>query len=98
MTQREYTVYILRCADDTLYTGITPELERRIECHNSGKGAKYTRSRRPVRLIASWRGFDYGEALRTEAAIKRLRRAQKERLIECSADRELLLRQLNREK
>lgn len=74
-------VYILRCADDTLYTGITADLERRLAAHNSGKGAKYTRGRGPVTLLYREAVADHSAALRREAAIKRLSRAEKLELI-----------------
>ncbi len=73
-----YTVCILRCGDGTLYTGCTNDLERRLKPHRSGKGAKYTRSRLPVELVYTERAENKSQALRREAAIKRLSR--KERL------------------
>lgn len=76
-----YYVYILRCADGTLYTGITDDVERRVAVHNSGKGAKYTRGRGPVEPVYRERCPDKPTALRREAAIKRLRRAEKLGLI-----------------
>ncbi|MCD8375770.1 MAG: glutamate--tRNA ligase family protein, partial [Oscillospiraceae bacterium] len=76
-----YTVYILRCRDDTLYTGITTDLARRLEEHNSGRGAKYTRGRGPV-TPAYWEiQPDKSAALRREAAIKALSRREKLALI-----------------
>ncbi len=74
-------VYILRCADDTLYTGYTKDLARRVQTHNEGKGAKYTRARRPVTLAYHEVCRDKSEALRREAAIKKLTRAEKLDLI-----------------
>lgn len=76
-----YYVYILRCADGTLYTGYTDDVERRLRVHNSGKGAKYTRSRRPVALAYAEEWPDKSAALKREAAIKQLRRADKLALI-----------------
>ena len=76
-----YYVYILRCADGTLYTGYTDDVERRLRAHNSGKGAKYTRSRRPVALAYAEEWPDKSAALKREAAIKRLSRAEKLTLI-----------------
>lgn len=70
-------VYILRCADGTLYTGWTTDLNRRLAAHNAGSGAKYTRSRRPVALLYSEECASRGAALRRESAVKRLTRAQK---------------------
>ena len=78
-----YYVYILKCADDTLYTGITTELERRVEEHNgSEKGAKYTRVRRPVRLVYSEEYLDRSTASKREYEIKKkMNRAKKLALI-----------------
>lgn len=76
-----YYVYILRCADGTLYTGITDDVERRVAAHNSGKGAKYTRGRGPVEPVYREQCPDKPSALRREAAVKRLRRAEKLALI-----------------
>lgn len=71
-------VYLLRCADGTLYAGITTDLERRLAEHNGeGPGARYTRSRRPVELVYAEPALNRAEAARREAAIKRLDRAQK---------------------
>lgn len=72
-----YWVYILRCADDTLYTGISNDVEKRIATHNEGSGAKYTRSRRPVTLLYSEECADKSAALRREIEIKKLSRAKK---------------------
>ncbi len=74
-------VYILECADGTLYTGWTTCPERRVKAHNSGKGAKYTRSRRPVRLVYTETCQNQSDALRREYEIKQLSRAQKLLLI-----------------
>ena len=73
-------VYILRCADDTLYCGWTTNLEKRLTAHNSGRGAKYTRSRRPVELIYVEEYEDHHDALSREWHIKRMRREEKEML------------------
>ena len=72
-------VYMLRCADGTLYTGITTDVTRRIAEHNGegGPGARYTRSRRPVELLYSEAAADRAEASRREAAIKQLDRSRK---------------------
>ena len=75
------STYLLRCADGTLYCGWTNDLAARLAAHNSGKGAKYTRARRPVRLVYSEPHPTRGEAMRREAAIKRLSRAEKEALL-----------------
>lgn len=75
-------VYILRCVDDTLYTGYTVDPKRRLAEHNSGKAAKYTRPRRPVELVYLEEVKDRSEGLKREYAIKQLRRSDKLRLIE----------------
>ena len=69
--------YILRCADGTLYTGWTNNLEKRLKAHNSGSGSKYTRARRPVTLLYYEEDADRIEAMRREDAIKQLTRAEK---------------------
>lgn len=75
-------VYILRCSDNTLYTGVTTDLARRLEEHNRGsKGAKYTRARRPVTLVFTEGAESRSEALRREYRIKRLTTVKKEALI-----------------
>lgn len=68
----DWQVYIVRCADQTLYTGIARDLGQRITQHNAGTGAAYTRARRPVILVHQESAPDRGAALRREAAIKRL--------------------------
>lgn len=75
-------VYMLRCGDDSLYTGYTDNLERRLETHQKGKGAKYTRSRLPVSLAYFEELPDKSAALRREISIKKLTRRQKLALIE----------------
>ena len=70
-------VYILRCADGTLYTGITKDLARRTQQHNAGTASRYTRSRHPVKLVYQERQRSQGLALRREAAIKKLTRREK---------------------
>ncbi len=76
-----WRVYILRCRDGSLYTGATDDLRRRLERHAAGKGARYTRSRLPVKLVYEERAGDRGAALRREAALKRLTRAEKLALV-----------------
>jgi len=76
-------VYILLCADGTLYTGWTTDLVARLKAHNSGKGAKYTRGRLPVRLVYQEWFPDKTTAQKRECAIKRMSRAQKWKLVEC---------------
>ena len=74
--------YILRCADGTLYTGWTNDLDKRLKAHNAGTGAKYTRSRLPVELVYFECHADKTDAQRREYAIKQLTRAQKLELIQ----------------
>ena len=76
-----YCVYILLCADNSLYTGITNNLEKRVQCHNRGNGAKYTRSRRPVTVVYTEPAADKSAALRREYEIKAMTRFQKILLI-----------------
>lgn len=73
----ENVTYILRCSDNTLYTGWTNDIARRLEAHNSGQGAKYTRGRTPVELVYLERFDTRQEAMRREAYIKKLSRADK---------------------
>ena len=80
MGEKAYT-YILRCSDGTLYTGYSTDVKARVLKHNSGKGAKYTKARRPVELVYYEEYSSKSEALRREAAIKKLSRIQKEELI-----------------
>ena len=77
----DWWVYLLRCGDGSLYTGIARDVERRLAEHRSGKGARYTRSHLPVELVYRERQPDKSAALRREAAIKALTRAEKLRLI-----------------
>ena len=74
-------VYIVRCADGTLYTGYARDPKARVHVHNSGRGAKYTAGRRPVRLVYSEKFESVGDALRREIALKRRSREEKEILI-----------------
>ena len=80
LTPEMWYVYIVRCADRTLYTGVARDLNARIEAHNTGRGAKYTRARLPVKLIYQEPAADRGAALRREHAIKRLSRGEKRAL------------------
>jgi putative endonuclease len=73
-------VYIVRCADRTLYTGVARDLRAHLKAHNAGRGAKYTRARLPVKLIYQETVPDRSAALRREHAIKRLSRAEKRAL------------------
>ncbi len=74
-------VYIVRCADGTLYTGVARDVDARVRQHNAGDGARYTRARRPVELVYQEEASDRGTALRREHAIKRMRRGKKCNLI-----------------
>ena len=73
--------YILKCKDDSLYTGWTNDLKKRITSHNAGKGAKYTKARRPVELVYFEEFQTREEAMKREYAIKQLSRKEKEALI-----------------
>lgn len=74
-------VYIVRCSDDTFYTGYTNDLDRRIQMHNEGQGAKYTKGRRPVKLVYSEKFKSKSKAMKREYEIKQLRRKDKENII-----------------
>ncbi len=75
-------LYILRCKDDSLYTGITTDVEKRLEAHRSGKGAKYTRGRGPLELVYREECGDHSAALKRELEIKALSREEKLKLIQ----------------
>ena len=72
MSSKHWVVYLLRCSDNSLYCGISNNVSRRVDEHNTGKGAKYTRSRRPVELISASRAMTRGDALKLEYRIRRL--------------------------
>lgn len=78
---REYYFYLLRCSDDSLYAGICVDIEQRVETHQQGKGAKYTRGRLPARLVFHEQHRSKGDALRREAAVKKWTKQRKERLV-----------------
>lgn len=80
-TESHWWVYVLRCADGTLYTGITTDPARRLAQHNAGTASKYTRARRPVKMVYREPAATHGDALRRELAIKKLPRAAKQVLI-----------------
>ncbi len=80
-------VYILRCADGSLYTGWTTDVPRRVAQHNAGAGGRYTRAHRPVTLVYTEETADRAAAMRREAAIKRSAREAKERLISAQSER-----------
>lgn len=79
------SVYLLRCADGTLYCGWTTDIDRRLAAHRSGTASRYTRTRLPVELAAVFQVADRSAALREEARIKRLPRAAKLQLVEGAA-------------
>lgn len=74
-------VYVLRCADGTLYTGISNDVARRVDLHNQGRGARYTRGRLPVRLVYQEEAGSRAAATRREAAVKRMPRTAKIQLV-----------------
>lgn len=80
--------YMVKCKDETIYTGWTNNLEKRMKAHNEGKGARYTRSRRPVELVYYEEFATKEEAMRRENAIKRLSRSQKIKIIKEREDNE----------
>lgn len=81
-----WQVYMILCSDDSLYTGITRDIERRFAEHGSGAGARYFRGRAPRRLVYLESGHDRSTASRREHAIKQLRRPDKQRLIRSSSN------------
>lgn len=82
MSDGMWSVYLLRCADGTLYCGCTTDVKRRVDEHNAGIcGARYTVGRRPVRLVWSWPAGTQSDAQKLEAKIKKLPRAKKEAMI-----------------
>lgn len=76
-----YYVYMIRCEDGSLYTGTTDDPKRRYAAHAAGKGAKYTRSHKPVELVACWEMQSKSEALKLESRIKKLRKQDKEKIL-----------------
>jgi putative endonuclease len=78
---KDWTVYILRCRDGSLYTGIAKDILGRVKLHNEGRGAAYTRTRLPVKLLYQEDNMTQSEALVREAEIKRLPRSKKEEII-----------------
>lgn len=85
MPQFEHYLYILECADGSLYAGYTTDVDKRVRAHQEGKGAKYTRSHAPVRLLDKARFFSKERAMSVEARFKRLSKQQKESLLESAA-------------
>ena len=86
--ESQWYLYILRCKDNTLYTGITTDVEKRLEAHRSGKGAKYTRGRAPLELVYRESCGSHSDALKREAEIKKLSRQAKELLMKSWMDSE----------
>ena len=85
---KQWCVYILRCKDDTLYTGSTDDFPKRLEAHRQGKGAKYTRGRGPLEPVYTEHCEDRSAALKREYAIKQLSRQEKLALIEGKWEKE----------
>lgn len=81
MENNKYYVYILKCNDDTFYIGTTNNVEKRVATHNSGRGAKYTRIRRPVKLLYFEEQTNKSEALKREYILKKLTRRKKEEFL-----------------
>jgi len=79
--RKEWTVYILRCCDGSLYTGIAKDVEARVKQHGEGRGATYTRTRLPVKLVHREKGLTHSGALIREAQIKSMPRSKKEKII-----------------
>ena len=78
--EKTWYLYILRCGDDTLYTGITTDVQRRLADHRAGKGAKYTRGRAPLELVYEESCGTHSDALKRELAVKAMKRTEKENL------------------
>jgi predicted GIY-YIG superfamily endonuclease len=79
--RKDWTVYILRCGDGSLYTGIARDVQARVKQHSQGRGATYTRTRLPVTLLYQQGGFTHSEALIREAQIKAMSRSKKEEIL-----------------
>ena len=82
MTEKKWFLYILRCGDGSLYTGITTDVEARLAQHRAGKGAKNTRGRGPLEVVYTEECEDHSAALKRELAVKALPREEKERMIQ----------------
>ena len=91
-----WSVYLARCVDDTLYCGIAVDVAARIAAHDAGRGARYTRGRGPLELLATRRCRDQGTALRIELAVKRLPRPEKLALAEVPSRFRALARSVRR--
>jgi predicted GIY-YIG superfamily endonuclease len=79
--RKDWTVYILRCGDGSLYTGIAKDVQARVKQHSEGRGATYTRTRLPVTLLYQQEGLTHSEALMREAQIKAMPRTKKEEIV-----------------
>ncbi len=79
--RKDWTVYILRCGDGSLYTGIAKDVQARVKQHREGRGANYTRTRLPVELLYQQEGLTHSKALIREAKIKAMSRSMKEEII-----------------
>lgn len=79
--EKKWSVYILRCGDGSLYTGVAVDVQARLKLHRSGKGAKYTRGRGPLELVHTEECGTHSDALKRELTIKALTREEKEKLI-----------------
>ena len=84
--EKTWYLYILRCGDDTLYTGIAIDVQRRLADHRAGKGAKYTRGRAPLELVYEEKCGTHSDALRRELEVKALKRLDKEKLLQDMKD------------
>ena len=89
MPQFEHYMYVLKCADGSLYAGYATDVDRRVATHQAGKGAKYTKARLPVRLLAKARFYSKERAMSAEARFKRLSRSDKDRVLELAAESSL---------
>jgi putative endonuclease len=83
--KKTWFVYLLRCSDDSIYTGISTDIDARVTAHNQGKGASYTSGRRPVSLIYQEKHPNRSSASRREAEIKNWRREQKEKFVQATS-------------
>lgn len=83
---RPWFLYVVKCKSGTFYTGISTDVARRVREHNAGRGARYTASRRPVTLQASWRFSDQRSAMHAEIAFKKKSRSAKERAIRAASE------------
>ncbi len=92
----KFYVYIVRCADGTYYTGFTPDIKRRIALHNAGRGALYTKYRRPVKLVWHKEYKLFKRAFKKEIALKKLERQQKEKLISTYKKQRVVLNESHR--